>query len=446
MKYLITNIVFIFILNLVFAWDNHSMMTYEAVKEMPEVKNLPPVRVESLEDFVMKEQKGLISVLQNEEHWAKAYYKDFPSLPVGLEFKGGQDPKQVKEAFLHAIRVNPDPSYYETYVQEIFQIPSDHHPGFHGLEPFFEEMKGTITETIPQLPADKLEVGETIAPLLVLSSGSKEPDYGFDVHLWENNGTSYGQAYHWGLQPFGDPHVLYSSQAPFHMGFFHQSPIIYLLAPSIQHTYPEYRTHLYLNLSLYAFQTGHPYWGWRFLGWALHYIQDLTNPYHASIAPGFSTTGMILEDAKMTLGLPSSLISLSATRHDVLEKYVLFKVQKELTNAEDSPVLLSALHDTKHDQQLSDYSENEIRDVISKNAYDIGPEVDRVLLESFPAKYVNNPEYVSGITEPYPDYAEMSQNLSKEKKDQLESIVSDRLRDYGSFTRQAVRYVLQKVD
>ena len=42
-----------------------------------------------------------------------------------------------------------------------------------------------------------------------------------DIGLFADNGTDFGQGYGFGIQPFGNPNLEYSSQAPFHMGFYH---------------------------------------------------------------------------------------------------------------------------------------------------------------------------------------------------------------------------------
>jgi hypothetical protein len=75
---------------------------------------------------------------------------------------------------------------------------------------------------------------------------------------------------------FGNPAVNISTQAPFHMGFYHQSALVYLAAPFVARTYPLLRVHQFFGLAELALRTGHPYWGWRLAGNAAHYVQDLT--------------------------------------------------------------------------------------------------------------------------------------------------------------------------
>lgn len=47
------------------------------------------------------------------------------------------------------------------------------------------------------------------------------------------------------------------------------------------------RAERYFKLSRQAFAEGHHYWGARFLGWSLHYVEDLTQPFHAVQLPAF---------------------------------------------------------------------------------------------------------------------------------------------------------------
>ena len=76
-----------------------------------------------------------------------------------------------------------------------------------------------------------------------------------------------------GKQPVGgDPGLLLSSQAPFHIAFYYESPLIYKVALFLKYSYLEYRLHLYRVFSQYAFQAGHPYSrGYCFLGCSIHY-------------------------------------------------------------------------------------------------------------------------------------------------------------------------------
>lgn len=43
------------------------------------------------------------------------------------------------------------------------------------------------------------------------------------------------------------------------------------------------RMQLFYELALIAFESGHDYWGYRFLGNAVHYIEDMSQPYHTQL-------------------------------------------------------------------------------------------------------------------------------------------------------------------
>ena len=114
----------------------------------------------------------------------------------------------------------------------------------------------------------RLRAGDSVAPLVVLASASDEPDYGLDLNLWEDTPSEWGARYGFGQIPFGNPNLEFSTQAPFHMGYYHESSTIYMAAGFLKRTYPLLRIHQYAGLSELAFRTGHPYWGWRFAGLA----------------------------------------------------------------------------------------------------------------------------------------------------------------------------------
>jgi hypothetical protein len=120
--------------------------------------------------------------------------------------------------------------------------------------------------------------GETVEVLEVIATFSDEPDWGMDQDLFEIDEYRYGPC------PFGAS-TGNSSQAPFHMAFLHESPLLLALLPGLRTSFMEDRIRTFFDLSELAFRVGIDYWGWRFIAWAMHYLQDLTQPYHASPFP-----------------------------------------------------------------------------------------------------------------------------------------------------------------
>ena len=167
-----------------------------------------------------------------------------------------------------------------------------------------------------------LTAGERVAPIAVLVTANDEPDNGLDIGLFTDNHTSAGQQYGFGPQSFGDPNLDYGSQAPFHMGFYHESELLFTLAPFLRVTFPDYRVHQFKKLAEFAFATGHDYWGWRFMGWGMHYVGDISQPYHARLQPGIGTLSSIWTNVKHVAGFEQAqkdAIQLLSNRHLAIE-------------------------------------------------------------------------------------------------------------------------------
>lgn len=77
-----------------------------------------------------------------------------------------------------------------------------------------------------------------------------------------------------------------------------------------------YHAQRLLEVSLAAFASGHEYWGFRFLGHAIHYLQDLTQPFHVEPVP--------------SLDMPRTWELLSASLCDKMKKDKLKNPDKYL--------------------------------------------------------------------------------------------------------------------
>ncbi|MBW2967869.1 hypothetical protein KY362_05275 [Candidatus Woesearchaeota archaeon] len=105
-------------------------------------------------------------------------------------------------------------------------------------------------------------VGGTTDAKQILSDFSDEPDWEIDQNLQ----LSWMQAFHGESQ--GYRHIYYPTGS-FHipMGLIGQGGT------------PERVQHFY-DLAKAAFENGDTYWGFRFLARSLHYVQDMSQPYH----------------------------------------------------------------------------------------------------------------------------------------------------------------------
>jgi hypothetical protein len=422
------------------AWSNHALPTWQALATMPGVADAAPVAAESLESFLAAEGPGLQRLLAEQEQWARSRIPLYPPRPDALAFRAGGTAAQSRQAFLAALRINPG-AKLGLFVQT---RPGSDTAGRATL-PWTEVTTLRRGNTASRTIFLALREGEPVAPLDVLASATDEPDYGLDLGVWEDNGTPYGKQYGMGKQPFGNPAVEFSSQAPLHMGFYHEAGIVYQAAAFLKRTYPEYRIHLYQSLAAYAMRTGHPYWGWRFGGWALHFVQDLTQPYHATVLPGVGTARLLWINTLDLLGFRTSkehAITLVSNRHLALENYEYRRLRDAYLRRRDADPLMAAARDPSLDAGYPPYSEQSPRRTISAEAHAAAAQVDRALEQALPAKYVADPSYVLGETELDLDLFAVMAQAPPAAQESLTATVAGLMRRFGAHTRSFVAATL----
>jgi hypothetical protein len=201
--------------------------------------------------------------------------------------------------------------------------------------------------------------------------------------LYVDNGTSFGAVYGFGSQPFGNPNLDYSSQAPFHMGFYHLDWLTRRVESDLLRTLPAWRIHLYQSLAALAFETGHDYWGWRFMGWALHYIGDLTQPYHADPLPGVSLMSSIW---LVIQGKTADAIQLVSNRHGVLESYQLQRTKNAQSAMAWQGPLMAAL---SFDDAACLRSGPDIM-ALTADSKALGDHLDHTLAQQAPPRFVDD--------------------------------------------------------
>lgn len=369
------------------AWEHHSLLAGPVVASWPEVASRAPIVAVPLEEFLLAMEPILETVLAEEESWAREHMDSYAPLPDELAFKATGNAADIRRRFFDAIRVNPG-SKAALYLSELTADPEAPRTG---LDPSAITVMPDAGE-LKQFRFEELAPGAAVSPGDVLVTASHEPDYGLDIGLFLDNGTEYGARYGLGEQPFGDPDLIYGSQAPFHMGFYHESWLVYLFAGYLKATYPEYRIHLYKTLSEAAFEQGQDYWGWRFMGWGLHYVADLAMPYHTTVLPGYSTFRMLLINLLSILGCPryvDEALQLVSNRHMALERFqgIMFE---RLTRAGDwSNALLQVL---QAPGSVPAYNDDMPREEMARQSHDLSREMNKVLTKFMPDRFVNDPD------------------------------------------------------
>lgn len=423
------------------AWGNHSPMCYRAFERMPEVAHAAPVTAEPLEDFLREQEAAIARVLDAQEAWAREHLKGHAPRPDALRFlpDPARGDAERRAAFLRALRLSPH-AKLALYLQPDPREPAS------GREPLDAKQVSAVTNSKGATQRFvALQPGEVVAPLAVLASACDEADYGHDLNLFDDNpGSPKEPGYGFGKQPFGNPAVAIGSQAPFHMGFFHQGAVFNTLAPNFARTFTELRVQQYGGLAVLAWQTGHAYWGWRFAGLALHHVQDLTQPYHASAAPGASLGRMLWVNLKSKLGAPADqqgLVVLQSNRHFVLEQFQTRCIVDNARQRRDG-LLEQALRDVSRDARYPAWSPSYAREVVAAEAYAAGPATDAAVVVGAPAKFVTDPNFDFGARE-----AELGPELARHMQGQRDALLTqlaELLGHFGAHSRNALRGLLNQ--
>ncbi|HXE77552.1 MAG TPA: hypothetical protein VN614_04825 [Rhodanobacter sp.] len=418
---------------LALAWSDHTLGTWQALAVMPAIVQAPPVTVESLDSFLAAEDSGLAQLLAQEEAWDRTHVPAYPPRPEALQFQAGGPAATRRQRFMAALRINPN-----CKLALFLQMRPGTAPPTGSELPWTDVTTLQHDDTVRNSHFERLHAGEQVPVLEVIATASGEPDEGLDIGLWEDNGTPYGKTYGFGKQPFGDPALEFGSQAPFHMGFYHESPIIYKAAGFLQRTYPEYRIHLYRSLAVFALKTGHPYWGWRFAGWALHYVQDLTQPYHATVLPDVSTARMLWINALDIAGWhgpKDRAIRLVSNRHLALENYQYHRMRTAYLHNDPNDAVLRAVRDTSEDAAQALWADTAPRQVVSRQAHAWADRTDRMLVQALPTKYVSDPAYVFEQTEPDINLFAVLNGAPQKMQDEMTQLLSTLMQHFGTQTR-----------
>ncbi len=421
------------------AWGNHTLLCYRAFERMPEVAGAAPVKAEPLVDFLRAQEGSIARTLDAQEAWAREHLKHQSPRAEVLRFVPdvGRSDAERRAAFLRALRLSPQ-SRLALYLQEDPREPGSKRT---------ELPAHLVTVVRPGAGATQrfvtVQPGEAVEPLAVLASACDEPDYGHDLNLFDDNpGSPVNPSYGFGKQPFGNPAVSIGSQAPFHMGFFHQGAVFNTLAPSFARTFTELRVQQYSGLAVLAWQTGHPYWGWRFAGMALHHVEDMTQPYHASAAPGATLAHMMWVNLKAQLGAPADrqgLVVLQGNRHFVLEQFQARWIMDAARKQQDGPLEL-ALREAARDAHYPAWSATYVRDVVAAEAHATGPATDAAVVVGAPAKFVTDPNFDFAAHE-----AQFGPELAHDlqgQRDGLRRVVAELLGHFGAHSRNALRGLL----
>ena len=421
------------------AWSEHPLLVKPALEGLPLWKNLPKAEVKSLETFLIETESKLVEFLTRQEIWSMQHLPNYKPCPANLYFTATGNREDIRQRFLSAIRINP----YAKIPLYLHLLPHDDENGKVKADP----RAITTLEDISAMLQSRyvwLNEGDWVNPFDVLVTATDEPDYGFDLGLFSDNQTAYGRNYGFGIQPFGNPNLEYSSQAPFHMGFFHEKKIIYFFGPFLKENYIDYRIFLYKALAEFAFANNQPYWGWRFLGWGMHYVGDVSMPYHMKPLPGVSALRMIWINLKAMAGFPkarNNAVQLVSNRHTIMEEYQLQQIRIAHENREVDHPFLRALRQTS---TTVPYNAAYLWNNSSFEATKASKKLNAALTKCIPYRFVSDPSIeVNG----HPETPLISEIVPLEMGNSadllLASTIAERLEAFGTDIRSYLNTIIQ---
>ena len=360
------------------AWSLHYLVTDRALA-LPGWENrlADTVKVESLDSFVTDRQADLAPLFAQYYAWLEQTgAKRFKPVIFDAGHPGSA-------AFLRAARLNPTSVF--SLVNRVLpgQISRKPSVSFAQIDPF-EKMDPNVIFKFEDV------TGQSVTARSVVVTFADEPDWWIDRDLFENPEYGYGQI------PYGKP-TGESAAAPFHTQFAHENLLVRLTAAEITEGMASQRLELFTRLSRRAFRSGHPYWGYRFAAWAIHYAQDLTQPYHSKAVPlanlwfyvKFAVSGDKLRIKRET----SQLVY---DRHRLYEDLVMLWLQDSYFQSEGLPTRIA--HALKGDEvPWSDLDGSELTTPlfthISAQAAKSAHDVDLAVTQGFGPTLTQDPQY-----------------------------------------------------
>lgn len=423
------------------AWPAHPLIAGAALKNHPHWKNALPVEAKTLEQFVVDNKTALVDFLATFEQWSIANLPHYIATPDDLAFDESVSDQEALKRFLMALRLNPGikvPLYLHVPVGSSSSLPE------------IDPQQVTTLTNLSGMNAGVyvgLKPGMEVDPFLVLLTANDEPDYGFDLGLFEDNQTDYGRIYGFGNQTFGNPNLEYSSQAPFHMGFYYESAIVFKFAPFLHKTFLNYRHNQFRALAEFAFRQKEHYWGYRFLGWSMHYLADATMPYHVKPLPGYSTIRMLWVNMKSMMGFEKAqrnAVQLVSNRHTAIEDYLQQRlIEIYRTNSFDDPLYQSLTIDQTLEEVGTDYLVKNA----AYNAVKATKVFDKAVRKSLPNDMVNDPSVEVSRHERIKDIAQYTREvMSKKRVSTLEKAVAEHFVYLGMVLRSMISTMDNKPD
>jgi len=246
------------------AFERHSLMTHFILTndESVGLRLSQNVKAQTFQSFfsAVVNNREHTSYLKQALHNIQSYSKTlgcclpdvsteiFPNPQVGFSYNS------LSASFLENIGIHGFNN--NLYIKNFFESYGDYQSSDPEVKKILPDMKED-----EEVNVRLLEDGEYVLAKDVLVASTDEPGLLFNKHITQDS-------------------------ARLSLTTFHENWLVRKLLPQFSNNhYCEYQIKKFFELSKFAFKSGHDYWGYRFLGWGLHYLHDLSNPYNCAIAP-----------------------------------------------------------------------------------------------------------------------------------------------------------------
>ena len=398
-------------------WGLHYLVTDRSLEKISLPESIP---VKPIEIFLTDQALGLKDLFNEYAFWAKSHHSNrFKEIPF--------DPKKPNLlTFLKSARLNPRTQFFQ--VNRV--MPNEPLTGkeitLAALSPY-EKKEKHFTFNFRDVS------GEKVSARSILRTFSDEPDWWFDGDLFQIPEYGYGK------KPYGQEGG--SSGAPFHMLFRHENLLVRTFAPELTEGMTDERVELFGRLAKLAFKSGHPYWGYRFSAWSIHYIQDLCQPYHSSAVPSAS----LLYYLRFVLSFDkekfkADTTQLVANRHYLYEDFAKLILQDSYLSPDARSMRLSQA--LRQDQTLQTTSLQELVSEVGNRAFSQGARLDRSIIEAYGPHMTEDPKYSMQDDLLY----DAAQSLKHLKENLSRSLVEETENNFfatGGATRNLLRQLTQ---
>lgn len=294
----------------IYSWNLHYLVMDRTLEHPSMAFTSNKVKVETLDEFLSKEKNSVKAAFD-------AFYSQMEKKGSRRFKKTTFDVSKPNTAeFLRTARLNPDTKF--SLVRRV--LPGEKVAGklvpFKEVSPYLEEKYFLQFESMD---------GKEMSIRSILYTFLDEPDWKMDHTLWGYEEYGYGK------QPYGKPEGI-SSKAPFHMLFLHENFMVKLASPDLLEGMVLDRVEMFSLLAKTAYDTGHYYWAYRFGAWAIHYLQDICQPYHSNAVPfagyGYYISFIFSSEKSKIKNDTTQVLS---NRHFIYEDFVGYGLEKSYT-------------------------------------------------------------------------------------------------------------------